>query len=111
VNAGHCCASTRGTRRFFDIAGWLVPTAILTILPKCPACFAMYLAMGTGVGISVVAATYLRVLILMACVASLVFLAAKYVHKLGSAPKKLRIISSIADRALKVRHSWPKQCI
>jgi hypothetical protein len=88
VNAGHCCASTRGTRRFFDIAGWLVPTAILTVLPKCPACFAMYLAMGTGIGISVAAATYFRVLVVILCVASLVFLAAKYVHKPASAPKK-----------------------
>jgi hypothetical protein len=111
VNAGHCCASSRATRRFYEIAGWLVPTAILTVLPKCPACLAMYLAMGTGIGISVAAATYLRLLLVIVCVASLVFVAVKYVRNTDLASKKTRIISSIADGALKVRHCRRKHCI
>jgi hypothetical protein len=54
----------------------MIPVAILAVLPKCPACLAAYVALGTGVGVSVTAATYLRLSLIVACVASLTFFVA-----------------------------------
>jgi len=64
-------------RRGRELAGWIVPSAILALLPKCPACVAAYVALATGIGISLPTAVYLRALLVAVCVASLVFIAAR----------------------------------
>lgn len=83
-----CCAMAAGTARSsrhnaadgkahpprvarFAWAKCSLPTIILALLPKCPACLAAYLALGTGISFSVAAASALRTLLIVSCVVAL----------------------------------------
>jgi hypothetical protein len=88
VNTHHCCqikaqaddkARQPGSRLRHggEIAGWIVPSVTLALVPKCPVCLAAYVALATGIGISLPAATYLRAMLVVLCLASLVFITAR----------------------------------
>jgi hypothetical protein len=69
-------------RRCIDVLGWIIPGAILAMLPKCPMCLAAYMAIWTGVGISLSAATHLRVSLLVLSVGLALFMAVKNISRL-----------------------------
>lgn len=62
-------------RRSGAAAGWIVPGATLILLPKCPVCVAAYVALFSGIGISLGSATVLRTSLLVLCIVALLFLA------------------------------------
>jgi hypothetical protein len=63
----------RVAQRRFAWAKCSLPTLILALLPKCPACLAAYVALGTGISLSVAAASVLRTTVIGICVATLVW--------------------------------------
>jgi threonine/homoserine/homoserine lactone efflux protein len=80
VSKPRCCeAEASPPRRGLKIAGTVIPAAVLVLLPKCPACIVAYLALGTGLGVTIPTAAYLRTLLLMVCVACLVYVATRQV--------------------------------
>jgi len=85
-----CCdaASDRKSatwvRRVREIFAWVVPSTVLVLVPKCPACLAAYVALWTGLGLSLSTATYLRWGLLFLCVASLLFLIVNRLYRIGA---------------------------
>jgi hypothetical protein len=61
-------------RRVARFSSWIGPGVVLTLMPKCPACVAAYIALGTGVGLSVPAAGILRTSLIFLSAGSLGFL-------------------------------------
>ena len=74
-------------RRAVDFVAWIVPSAVLALIPKCPLCLAAYVALWTGIGLSLSAAIYLRAALLVVSIGLILFLAMRsarrLIHKFG----------------------------
>lgn len=83
--ASPCETQTLGTTRKQGAAeglGWLTSGMTLALIPKCPACLAGYVAVATGIGLSMPAATYLRWGLIVSSVAVLVMLAGRRLRRI-----------------------------
>jgi hypothetical protein len=80
-----CCARTATSMKVawfgFGVSRWIVPSAILFAIPKCPLCFAAYVTLVTGAGVSLTTASYLRVILTSFCLGLLVCLAARSINR------------------------------
>jgi hypothetical protein len=79
-----CCRTASPLRRSGEMAGWIVPSATLVLMPKCPVCVAAYVMLFSGVGLSVASASNLRTSLLILCVAVLIGLTLKRLCRLAS---------------------------
>lgn len=76
MNKLSCCAdcpNCPGTskRRVTQVVGFLLSSVTLILVPKCPVCMAAYVALITGVSVSVAVASHLRLGLLMVCLSVL----------------------------------------
>jgi hypothetical protein len=63
-------------RRYLSFSRWIVPGVMFALVPKCPLCLAAYVALGTGVSLSLHTATWIRWIIIILCVGSFLYLVA-----------------------------------
>jgi hypothetical protein len=83
MNPLHCCQRKLHTprdaarqqstwrRRVRDLAGWIVPGAVLALMPKCPMCLVAYVALCSGATISCSSAHILMRTLTALCVGTL----------------------------------------
>jgi hypothetical protein len=91
VNTHGCCEMREGERTggsllrslFRWVAKSAVPGAVLVLMPKCPMCVVAYVALVSGVGISVSLAARLRVMVLVLCGVVLIYFAATALWRKG----------------------------
>jgi hypothetical protein len=60
---------------------WLFPATLLVLMPKCPLCVAAYVALFTGIGITVSTARWIQILMLMFCLTSLAYLIVRHCRR------------------------------
>jgi len=82
MNSLHCCQrkpragdvpqQKTWLRRTRGAFGWIVPSALLALMPKCPLCLAAYVALCTGFTMSYSSAHILMRVLTVLCIGTLV---------------------------------------
>jgi len=57
---------------------WLFPVTLLVLMPKCPLCVVAYVALFTGIGITVSTAGWIQILMPVLCLSLLAYLAVRH---------------------------------
>jgi hypothetical protein len=65
-------------RRAWRGTQWIFPAALLALMPKCPLCVVAYVALFSGIGISVSTARWIQILMLALCLGSSAYLAVRF---------------------------------
>ena len=82
MNSPHCCQRKLHTSRdgrqertwlsrAREVAGWIVPGALLALMPKCPMCLVAYVALCSGLTLSVSSAHILTRTLTAVCIGTL----------------------------------------
>ena len=82
MNSPHCCQRKLQTshdarqqrtwlHRAREVAGWIVPGAVLALMPKCPMCLVAYVALCSGLTMSCSSAHIFMRLLTALCIGSL----------------------------------------
>ena len=82
MNSLHCCQresrigsdadqQASGPRRVKGVAGLILPSILLVLMPKCPVCLAAYVALCTGVTMSFSSAHILLRTLIALCIGTL----------------------------------------
>jgi membrane protein implicated in regulation of membrane protease activity len=90
MNSSHCCLQNRGDtdkgrqqktslRRVREASGWILPGALLALMPKCPLCLAAYVALCTGFTMSFSSAHILMRIVTALCLGTLALCAVRRV--------------------------------
>ena len=74
-----CCCQKKSSatqpktwlRRAREVAGWIIPGALLALMPKCPMCLAAYIALFSGATISCTSAHILMRTVTVLCISTL----------------------------------------
>lgn len=81
MNSPHCCRRARPYRAQ-ALMEWLLPGALLALLPKCPFCLVAYLSLGTGLAITPASASLILRAIAIICIGALALCLLKRIVKL-----------------------------
>jgi hypothetical protein len=87
VLAGNKTQKTKRKRTIEDTVKMTVTAIVFALIPKCPVCLAGYIALGTGIGLSLTTATYIRMGLIILCIVSLSYFIVRQLYRYMASAK------------------------